>query len=237
MKYGILLFILIFQLQIVHSKGKASSLNEVVSILQKRSKDTKEIKEVFFGRILRGKRKNDFSTMTLNPDRKIVFYVDSKGLEKMVGISNVDRLLKIGYPKKYIKQKVLEGYKFKLVVFNGSETVKNATWDNVVSMVEDIYGHNEISKKLRNNIDTLKEMYSLYSAPYAYNLIKGVGGELWEVRKFLEKELNLNILFKGDGFTYNEKGVSGMREYISPNVKLSGLKEARLIDLNIENQK
>jgi len=43
----------------------------------------------------------------------------------------------------------------------------------------------------------------------------------------------LRELFSGDGFTYEEEGKKGLKEYIAPNCRLEELGKYYLIDMNI----
>ena len=58
-------------------------------------------------------------------------------------------------------------------------------------------------------------------------------GTLIDVRAFLYHIVHLRELFSGDGFTYEEDGKKGLREYIAPNCRLEELGEYHLIDMNI----
>ena len=91
------------------------------------------------GRILRGKRLEDFRTLTDNPNRKIVFLMGSDGLSLLPGKNGYEQLLTIGYSPAYIEYKVAEGTQFKLVVFPESESARLATWDTILDLVMTTY--------------------------------------------------------------------------------------------------
>ena len=55
------------------------------------------------GRIIRGKKTEDFTTLTDDPLRKIVMLMGSDGLENILGKTGYEMLTEIGYEKSYIK--------------------------------------------------------------------------------------------------------------------------------------
>ncbi|MCK4383457.1 MAG: hypothetical protein KAW66_09215 [Candidatus Lokiarchaeota archaeon] len=66
-----------------------------------------------------------------------------------------------------------------------------------------------------------------------YERFNNSEGTLTDVRAFLYHTIHLRELFSGDGFTYEEEGNKGLKEYIAPNCRLEELGEYYLIDMNI----
>ncbi|MBN2154198.1 MAG: hypothetical protein JW839_22275 [Candidatus Lokiarchaeota archaeon] len=203
------------------------------------------------GRILRGRQPEDFETMTDDPERKLVMLMASDGLARLVGKSDYDALLLIGYEKDYIKHKMEDGYEFKLVVFKEGGAIKLATWDNVAEAVAAVYP--DARKKLYRRLKDLKrkpfreiqakagEGYDLDAAfrrgpsdPgfMTYERLKAAKGSLVDVRAFLFHAVQLRALFSGDGYTYDEDGTRGLKEYIAPNKRLDDLGEHAVVDLH-----
>jgi len=207
-----------------------------------------KIDQRIYARILSGLQAQDFLTMTRNVSRKIVFYLDASGLEKMVGISDREKLILIGYPADYIERKLQEGFQYKMVIFKDDTVTKIATWDNIEKLMTEIYSGQlalyqdvknlEMVEKVQRNLPLLKEIYkdvesAKIKAAQAYQKIQEMGGELWEVRSFLHENLKLNENFSGDGYTRLDNGEKGIAEYISPNIEIKKLKQSVIIDLNL----
>jgi len=53
------------------------------------------------------------------------------------------------------------------------------------------------------------------------------------VRALLYHTLHLRELFRGDGYTYDEKGNRGVREYLLPNVEVSSIDGVIVHDLTV----
>jgi hypothetical protein len=123
---------------------------------------------------------------------------------------------------------------FQFVAFPTQGDITSATWDNLIAMLEDQYP--EIYNIIQRRLPELKTN----SGPEGYDRImanappeatstamtaerlRSGKGELWEVRKFLHDQLNLNELYMGDGFTYKCNGGTGrlkigVREYFAIN--------------------
>jgi|SaaInlStandDraft_6_1057023.scaffolds.fasta_scaffold12007_3 hypothetical protein len=211
-----------------------------------KSKTLSKVNNKIFARILRGKQDSDFLTMTHDLNRKIVFYLDSKGIEELTTLSDYDKLIKVGYPDKYIHKLLHEGYFFKIVIFKNNAMITSASWENVGKLVNWVHANqsnfykNAYSQdmviKISRNIPHLISAYSniaVSSPEEVYNSLRQQGGELWEVRKYLHKNLNLNKNFTGNGKTYTDKGELGVPEFISPNIKISDLNESIIIDLKV----
>ena len=66
-----------------------------------------------------------------------------------------------------------------------------------------------------------------------YKRFNNSEGTLIDLRAFLYHTVHLRELFSGDGFTYEEGGKKGLKEYIAPNCSLEELGEYLLIDMNI----
>lgn len=203
------------------------------------------------GRILHGRKPKDFETLTCNPNRLVIMLIGSDGLEYLLVKNGYESLIHIGYTKDYIKYKIDQGNKFKLVVFKENNSILLATWDNVAKLCSKIYPN--VSDKIYAVLDQLKtipfqriQMLADYDFEEIkrnglhdpnfmnYELFRKSEGTLINVRAFLYHTLHFRMLFSGDGYTYDEDGNRGLREYIAPNKRLNELGEYRLIDIKIE---
>lgn len=203
------------------------------------------------GRIIRGTKPEDFETLTDDPDRIIIMLIGGDGLKKLLGKTDYDRLITIGYAEDYIEYKVNGGFQFKLVVFKESETILLATWDNVAKLTSKIYP--DIKKRIYSRLEELKskkfsEIQEMASFSFeeverkgkddpnfmTYERFKNSSGTLVDVRAFLYHTLHLRFLYSGDGYTYDELGNKGLMEHIAPNKKLVDLGEHRLIPMNVK---
>lgn len=91
-----------------------------------------------YGRIVKGTREADFSTLG-DPHRKIIFFMDGTGLQGLLGLSGRDVLKHIGYPEDDIQQLLNNGTRLKLIVFPANEALRPATWKNVFELVRWTY--------------------------------------------------------------------------------------------------
>lgn len=203
------------------------------------------------GRIIRGKRPEDFETLTDDPKRKLVMLMGPDGLEKLAGKTPYEMLIEIGYDVDYLKRKVAEGNKFKLLVFKSGASADLATWDNVIRITSDAYP--DVAGKLSRNARVL--MTTAFAdienqAGFDFSAVDAVGesdsrymtierfracaGTLAEARAFLYYTVHLRELYSGDGYTYTNSGVQCLTEYITVNQKVSDLGEQAILDLDIQ---
>ena len=193
------------------------------------------------GRVIRGKKPEDFLTLTDDPKRKLVMLMGPDGLRKILGLSGYKVLETIGYETDYIARKINEGCKFKLIVFPEG-TPKIATWDNTIEVVSSVYP--DIAADLKNHLPKLKttpfqDIHRLSSIPWnevdkhgethpdymTHDRFKNSNRELFDCRAFLYFTVHLRELFSGDGYTYTPQGERGLTEYIIPNLPVASLGE------------
>lgn len=202
----------------------------------------------FVGRVLKGKSAADFASLSNDPERKIIFLMASDGLDTLSGLNEDQVLQKIGYTNEYVTDLRQRGYVFKLAVFEEQGAAFSATWENVFRLTEQTYP--QLKNKLRKYYSRLKKIpFSEIQkqAPESFAQIEKVGKahahfideiklekiarpQLWQVRAFFYLRLHLNELYRGDGWTYDSKGVRGLREYVSLNRKIEELPQGQLLD-------
>ena len=241
------------------SSKKSSSKSSLKSIkVSKKDNLVFDSKHEFcclIGRILKGKTSKDFKTLNkYNSQRKTVFIISSLQLKKMIDKSGYQILIDIGYPKDYIQNVKKNKEKFRLILISKEEAdnklkMKLATWDNVIDLMKIVYP--DISDRLERHRNGLK------NTPYKKIIKMNNGKDFKDVKgpddpKFMtyQKYLNsedtlvntraflfhtegLNNLYKGDGFTYNEKGEKGIKEYITKDIEVKKLKNYKYLDLKI----
>lgn len=203
------------------------------------------------GRIIRGTKPEDFLTLTDDPDRKLVMLMGPDGLEKIVGKTDYEALVEIGYEPNYIVRKVVdEGNQFKLVVFAEGGEAQLATWNNVAAIVAAAYP--EAAQYLYRDLDALKVTpFADIERAAGFNFaevdkagpqdgrfmtferFKKSGGGLVAARAFLYFAVHLRELFSGDGYTYDAFGNRGLMEYIVPNKPLNELGDYDLINMDV----
>ncbi|MBY9006401.1 MAG: hypothetical protein KGD63_06555 [Candidatus Lokiarchaeota archaeon] len=225
------------------------SLDNYIQLFLEGKKNQMPITELY-GRILRGKSPKDFETLTDDPERKIIMLMGGDGLEKLLGKSGREALITIGYMQDYIDYKVKTGFQFKLVVFDEANIAMLATWDNLITLISTIYPEVKdmiekhlkklkktpfvkIEKKANRKFNEIDKEGPSHPHFMTHERFKNSKGTLVDVRAFLYHTIHLRELFAGDGFTYDENGQPGLKEYISPNCKLDELGEYHLIDMII----
>lgn len=178
----------------------------------------------FSGRILRGVNNDDFITLTDNPLRRVVFLLDSFSLSNLTGLDGKEILMQIGYNEDFIADLLNKKTKFKLVLLPET-TVKLATWDNLLDIVQEVYG--DLTEKIEIARPILKN--SSYEEIMSRNDIAA------EIRSFLEITINVLPLFAGDGYTRREGKVDEriFAEYVTVNRQLSDFGAFAIIDLPI----
>ncbi|MBN1874139.1 MAG: hypothetical protein JXA33_07900 [Anaerolineae bacterium] len=185
----------------------------------------------FVGRVLRGTRPEHFTTLSDDPQRRVVFLLDAGGLTDLIGQSGRDILRYIGYPEAFINTLLAQGTIFKLVILPQIQAsvatmlAQPATWDHLLDLVSAAYP--EWCARIAQTRETLKTL--------PYTQIMAGAGIAKEVRIFLERDLNVNPLFAGDGYTRSEgkPDIPGCAEYVLLNRPLTAFEKYILIDLPV----
>jgi hypothetical protein len=205
-------------------------------------------------RIIRGKTKEDFEYLSpLSKKRRTIFMIDTDDIKLMLNKKGYDILLNIGYPEDYIKDLIKQNIKFKLVVISKNDpniSVKIASWDNVIDLMKlkypkiklELEKHRTKLKTIFKNKKVIKKMEKIskdsnHEDFMTYEKYLKSNRTLIDTRAFLYHVEGLNSLYSGDGYIYNEKGEKKFKEYIADNVKLSKLKNYKIIPLNVKQSK
>uniref|UniRef100_A0A6C0KPT3 HD/PDEase domain-containing protein n=1 Tax=viral metagenome TaxID=1070528 RepID=A0A6C0KPT3_9ZZZZ len=196
------------------------------------------------GRVLRGQTDADFLNLSPDPNRKLIMFMASDGLQELINKSLTDILITIGYPVDYIKELLRSNTKFKLLVASEQDEILPATWDNLLTLITIQYVNTNIPRYLEQNLDELKSNSfntgfsnimkardPSFSGKMTAERLNYSKGSLWEMRQFLNDVLNLNELYMGDGYTYTKDGEKGVAEYFSLNAPIKNLRDVLLINL------
>lgn len=202
------------------------------------------------GRVLRGESDSDFETLVpAGSSRRIIMLTEGRGLRELLGKSLRRILLTIGYTEEEIQRYQDRNTRFKIVVMPVGRDAIPATWENVLTALQSAYP-GAVAQRVQNQLRALREVYQASGNPEeAYRRIRASApsdsawnsvnlssfgqsaGSLWEVRAFLQAELNLNPLYTGDGYTRTPTGEIGVPELFMINRPLGTLTGARLLDL------
>ena len=195
-------------------------------------------------------------SLTDDPDRRIVFLVDSQTLGNLVGLSGYQVCMAVGWDPDYTRGKVNAGYRFALAVF--PETgCKLGTWDHMLDAVVSMYP--EIGQKLGAHRPALRGMtpaslrqmeqrlgYTLLSVDQApgakktdprYMTIdryRAAADTAENARAFLYFTVHLKEQYQGDGFTRTAQGQRGVEEYIMPARPMADLGEHVVLPIDVQ---
>jgi len=203
-------------------------------------------------RVLKGVNSTDFSVLSPEQERRVVFFMGPDGLRDLPGLSGHDILKRIGYDNRYIKDCVNKGKIFKLAVFKNGESIRLADWDGAVDVVKAAYP--EVAEKVESRRSELKKesLSSIQSHSDGFDMMETYlngpeenrfmtperlaesDGTLVDVRAFLFHSCGLRSLYAGDGYTRNEENVRGLTEYIGANGPVDAFGEFEIIDLDVK---
>lgn len=206
--------------------------------------------EGLFGRIIRGKTPEDFTNLTDDPNRVIVMLTDSAGLASFFSCpTHRHMLLKIGHAPDHIERQVTAGKTYQLVVFPATEGMLG-DWDGIFTLTKEAYP--SLAPVIEQHAETLRNTsYADLEAAAGYQFktvdqpdndrflsfdrLKDIASPTaWQLRAFLYHVLHLREQYSGDGFTYDDQGRQGVREYIIRNKPISDIPGAVRWDMNVQ---
>lgn len=190
--------------------------------------------------------------LTDDPDRRIIFLVDSTTCTNMIGLTGYQVASLCGWKPEYTKAKVQAGYRFAFVAFD-EKNCKLGSWDNMLDEVQALYP--EIAGKLSRHRATLRTMtpadipgmekrlgYRLIDVDNAgkkdprfmtIDRYRSAPDTADSARAFLYHTVHLKELYFGDGYTRNEQGQRGVPEYIMGARPMSDLGEHFLTPIDV----
>lgn len=211
------------------------------------------------GRIIRGKDPKDFERLSDDPDRKVVMLTDSGGLAKFFGKSDYEKCVVVGHHPDHIKGKVNSGYSYKLVVFPEKAAVV-ADWTGVFQVAQQVYPDLSVAIRqygpvLRGNGNPVfeggrtKDFAAIEAKAgrkfmdcddknhpdfMSYDNWKKSNQDDAALRALFYHTFHLKELFSGNGYTYNEVGRKGVKEYLMLNCLISDIPGHIVHDMNVK---
>ena len=172
--------------------------------------------------------------------------------------------VQLGFAEEWLIHQIAKGKKFKLSIFPSKEVDgKCATWDGLAYLLENHYS--EVWPKISPHLSRIQETsfvdlkeeagYDMWEANKAgrrQGAIDTEGesddpnyismqrllvreGTCVEVRQFLWDEIGLNKLFTGKGYTEDEQGNVGPKEYLAMNKRFVDIKGLCIVDVDQNN--
>lgn len=170
-------------------------------------------------------------------DRKVAFFIDAEGGEKLIGASWYQILINIGWDDAYIRRKILDEKCDVALLVLPEISARLGTWDNVLDAMGEEYG-SDIAAKLNHHRAQLRQLSPFdlpaieqrlghtfaevdragksdprYMTVARYRAVPGVG-TLEQARAFCYFAAHLRELFYGDGWTRDNVQRRGIREFV-----------------------
>ncbi|KAJ3294268.1 hypothetical protein HDU79_011230 [Rhizoclosmatium sp. JEL0117] len=204
--------------------------------------------EGILGRFIRGRVPEDFENLS-DESANLVFGGDT--IRELCGLSVPKALLSLGFSKAYLARLYQEGYSHKLVLFPEPMIRTHATWDEIFSLVKEVYGSDIYEKllphlpalKLKHftdikGVESLKKVSNLhrqekenhpdYFSPEKIRSIESVS--LLEARGFFYHSIRCNQLFEGMGYTRARNG-DDRAEFLVLNSKVANIQDVVVVDV------
>ena len=199
------------------------------------------------GRVVRGRSEADFAMLAFANGRRLAWVTGPGGLHSMLGRSGAQIVLGIGKDRAWLREKLAEGMRWRLVVLPQA-TCTRADWAGVFAMIDAHYP--EIASKLSRWRAVVRDPALALSIDPA--LVAGavkddvdhpehVGVTRYatcadtaiNARLFLWHALGLNQHFVGDGWAADPLTGKRVEEYLTANVQLATVAEHQSIDLRV----
>eukprot|EP01084_Bolivina_argentea_P197553 338525_1 len=199
---------------------------------------------------------NGYLTKTVRP---YAFVSGEDGIYEMSKEkTDNDKCLFVGMEINWMKSQCNKGRKFRLILFPKAINEHKAiwmTWDNTFNLLKEKYNNNIYPriKPFMNDLKTKTFQEITRDADFNFAEVEENGISdpnymtfekfvnipkqqvtLIDVRLFLFCWLHLNELFDGDGYTQDENGKRGCKEYLFPNIKLDDIPHLHIVPLNIQ---
>ncbi|MGU3539673.1 hypothetical protein [Methylobacterium sp. A54F] len=199
------------------------------------------------GRVVRGKSEAEFTMLAFASGRRLAWVTGPAGLRSMIGRSGAKIVLGIGKDAAWLREKVVEGMGWRLVVLPQSECAR-ADWAGVFAMVEVVYP--EVARKLLRWRDAIRDqaLVAKINPALVSGAVKDDAGHpdhmsvaryeacsdtAANARVFLWHTLGLNQHFTGDGWATDPLTRERVEEYLTANVPLAEIAGHRVIALDV----
>ena len=218
--------------------------------------DSEALKKNVCIRLIRGKSPEEFEYISFPPNTKKLSWISSGEILIDLLSSKPEELQQVisdltGKPLVWVNNKVLEGYKWKILVIP-KQNCTIANWDGIFSLIQELYpivspiilrfrkqlvelNFNEIEQQIypQNRFRDIKDNPK-NNAQYIdeLKLVELESPLLWQVRGFLYNVIGLNENFKGDGNVYNDSSKKMHMEFLTSNQKIKLIFGAQLFELD-----
>ncbi|CAB9506314.1 expressed unknown protein [Seminavis robusta] len=194
-------------------------------------------------RILSGRPELGHFDYLSRPSQIYPFVIGSESLGLCAGKTSLEILRLIGFDDKYIQNELKNGAEFRMVLFAADETFQmvSPTWDNLLALT---YAESmEAGKRLEKHLPVLKpkpfdelvaetgidfdylpgDMHRSVNTIHKYAALPDECDTVAHARAFLSATWKCTRLFQGDGYTMDELGNRGVREFICPRRKVTDI--------------
>ena len=156
----------------------------------------------------------------------------------------------VGFEWSWVSKKLSAGLRFRLLLFSLRHAkATRATWDNLLRVVGDqsprcadklaphipalkATPYRELIGRIGYDVDHLSRERRAEVSSFTAFADDAVPSDLGRARAFFRHTLKCTALFRGDGYTYQEDGCRGAREYVVPNTRVQDLPGALWVDLD-----
>ena len=205
------------------------------------------------GRFIRGVNEEQLAMLSDEPGKLLSWLCGEELLQSVIGKDPVAAMVQIGFGLDWIRARLDDGTKFRLVAFPASEETSTtlATWDGLWTLIRMYYGeavadrltpHMASLKRVTYEaIDPMRRLREVSNLPVADKLshpeymtverflaLEDEQVTLYQARAFFYHAVGCNMLFRGDG-TNNE----GKAEFVTPNRCLKDIPGAMWLDLEV----
>ena len=198
------------------------------------------------------------TTNLSNKHEPFSFIIGSCGLYNLSKYkSDYDKLILLGFTKEWIELQLYNGNQFNLYLFPEKSNNYKATlakWDGIFELIK--INEPEIHKKIVPfikelkdtpfedieaksdfeflDVDELGQNDKRYLTKQRFLEIKQDDLTLVDVRFFLYSFMGLTKYFDGDGYSVDQYGNKGCKQYLIKNIKLNEINNIKIIELNVQ---
>ena len=180
------------------------------------------------------------------------FVVGPEDVHRLCALHTPRQMLElVGFEWCWVLEKLSAGLKFRLILFSLTRAMATlATWDNLWRLVEGesprcaekLAPHipvlietpyRELIERIGYDVDRLSCKRRAEVSSFAAFADDAVPSDLGRARAFFRHTLKCTALYRGNGYTYDEDGRRGAREYVIPNTRAKDLPGATWTDLEL----
>ncbi|KAJ3032031.1 UNVERIFIED_CONTAM: hypothetical protein HDU68_008064 [Siphonaria sp. JEL0065] len=206
------------------------------------------------GRFQRGTDEETLAVLSDEPMKKLSWVFGADTIAAFMGKSPTQAMLSVGFSKSWLRNRLSDGTKHRLVVFQCiDQDLVLATWDNIMELIKKHYGirvYERVSPFLaelksthikdidpKGRLRYISELsvqdklaHAEFYSPERILKIKNL--TLYDARGFIYHTIGCNYLFQGKGHSRDPNNEDRL-EYLIPNRKISDFPNHAKIDLEI----